>query len=112
MVEKSYPFVFPLKPNGNNEWRCKRWPLVGQGSASKFSNWKDDDFKSAFRAVPNCTVRYSAFIAPDVVLMPFSEFGAYVGEGSMIDTWATVGSCAQIGKTVTSLVVPVSAGFF
>ncbi|MEM8833774.1 MAG: 2,3,4,5-tetrahydropyridine-2,6-dicarboxylate N-succinyltransferase [Pseudomonadota bacterium] len=67
---------------------------------SKFKNWSDDDFKkAAFRAVPNCIVRHSAFIAPTVVLMPsFVNLGAYVDEGTMIDTWATVGSCAQVGK--------------
>ena len=67
---------------------------------SKFSGWSAGDFEAAgFRAVPNCIVRRSAFIAPGVVLMPsFVNLGAYVGEGTMIDTWATVGSCAQIGR--------------
>lgn len=69
---------------------------------SKFAGWGDDDFiKAGFRAVPNCVVRRSAYIAPGVVLMPsFVNLGAYVDSGSMIDTWATVGSCAQIGKNV------------
>ena len=69
---------------------------------SKFKGWGAAEFKAAgFRAVPNCTVRKSAFIAPGVVLMPsFVNLGAYVDEGAMIDTWATVGSCAQIGKNV------------
>jgi 2,3,4,5-tetrahydropyridine-2-carboxylate N-succinyltransferase len=69
---------------------------------SKFAGWKKKDWKSAgFRAVPNCVVRRSAFIAPGVVLMPsFVNLGAYVDEGTMVDTWATVGSCAQIGKNV------------
>ena len=63
------------------------------------SGWYEARFRAAgFRAVPNCTVRYSAFIAPGVVLMPcFVNLGAHVGSGTMIDTWATVGSCAQIG---------------
>ncbi|NND50269.1 MAG: 2,3,4,5-tetrahydropyridine-2,6-dicarboxylate N-succinyltransferase [Rhizobiales bacterium] len=67
---------------------------------SKFENWCEDAFRDAgFRAVPNCIVRHSAFIAPGVVLMPsFVNLGAYVDSGTMIDTWATVGSCAQIGK--------------
>ncbi len=67
---------------------------------SKFEGWDDNRFRAAgFRAVPNCTVRHSAHIAPGVVLMPcFVNLGAYVDSGSMIDTWATVGSCAQIGK--------------
>src|SRR5690606_23015442 len=66
----------------------------------KFSGWNDDRFRQAgIRAVPGCFVRYSAFISKNVVLMPsFVNLGAYVGEGTMVDTWATVGSCAQIGK--------------
>lgn len=69
---------------------------------SKFDGWTAAKFKKAgFRAVPNCTVRRSAFIAPGVVLMPcFVNLGAYVDSGTMVDTWATVGSCAQIGKNV------------
>lgn len=69
---------------------------------SKFDGWDESTFRAAkFRAVPNCIVRKSAFIAPGVVLMPsFVNLGAYVDEGTMIDTWATVGSCAQIGKNV------------
>ncbi len=51
--------------------------------------------------MPNCVVRRSAYIAPGAILMPsFVNLGAYVGEGTMVDTWATVGSCAQIGKHV------------
>ena len=70
--------------------------------ASKVEGWKAKDFKAAgFRAVPNCIVRRSAFIAKNVVLMPsFVNVGAYVDEGTMVDTWATVGSCAQIGRNV------------
>nr|WP_319483585.1 2,3,4,5-tetrahydropyridine-2,6-dicarboxylate N-succinyltransferase [uncultured Cohaesibacter sp.] len=69
---------------------------------SKFDGWGGIDFENAgFRAVPNCIVRRSAFIGKGVVLMPsFVNLGAYVDEGTMIDTWATVGSCAQIGKHV------------
>jgi 2,3,4,5-tetrahydropyridine-2-carboxylate N-succinyltransferase len=69
---------------------------------SKFASWSSGDFETAgFRAVPNCIVRRSAFIAPGVILMPsFVNLGAYVDEGTMVDTWATVGSCAQIGKNV------------
>jgi 2,3,4,5-tetrahydropyridine-2,6-dicarboxylate N-succinyltransferase len=65
----------------------------------KFTGWGDNRFREAgFRAVPGAVVRRSAFIAPGVVLMPcFVNVGAYVGRGTMIDTWATVGSCAQIG---------------
>ncbi|MEP3631164.1 MAG: 2,3,4,5-tetrahydropyridine-2,6-dicarboxylate N-succinyltransferase [Hyphomicrobiales bacterium] len=69
---------------------------------SKFNGWGEAQWKDAgFRAVPNCTVRHSAYIAPGVVLMPsFVNLGAYVDSGTMVDTWATVGSCAQIGKNV------------
>src|SRR6266536_623296 len=70
--------------------------------ASKFDGWDAARFRAAgFRAVPGCVVRHSAYVAPGVVLMPcFVNLGAYVDEASMIDTWATVGSCAQIGKRV------------
>jgi 2,3,4,5-tetrahydropyridine-2,6-dicarboxylate N-succinyltransferase len=69
---------------------------------SKFDRWGAVDFeKAGFRAVPGCVVRRSAHVAPGAVLMPcFVNLGAYVGEGTMVDTWATVGSCAQIGKNV------------
>ena len=69
---------------------------------SKWAGWGTDDWTAAgFRAVPNCVVRKSAYIAPGVVLMPsFVNLGAYVDSGTMVDTWATVGSCAQIGKNV------------
>lgn len=69
---------------------------------SKFKGWGAEEFtKAGFRAVPNCIVRKSAYVAPGAVLMPsFLNLGAHVSEGAMIDTWATVGSCAQIGKNV------------
>ncbi|NND19502.1 MAG: 2,3,4,5-tetrahydropyridine-2,6-dicarboxylate N-succinyltransferase [Silicimonas sp.] len=69
---------------------------------SKWKSWDDEQWRDAgFRAVPNCVVRRSAYIAPGVVLMPsFVNLGAYVDSGTMVDTWATVGSCAQIGKNV------------
>ena len=78
----------------NSSW----WDKVD----NKFLNWTKVEWeKAGFRAVPNCIVRNSAYIAPGVVLMPsFVNLGAYVDEGSMVDTWATVGSCAQIGKNV------------
>jgi len=79
-------------PGENTNWFDK--------VASKFEGWGGDEFRQAgFRAVPNCIVRRSAYIAPGVVLMPsFVNLGAYVDSGTMVDTWATVGSCAQIGK--------------
>jgi len=77
---------------GDSTW----WDKV----PSKFDGWGPQEFEAAgFRAVPNCVVRRSAYIAPGVVLMPsFVNLGAHVAEGTMIDTWATVGSCAQIGR--------------
>ena len=109
----------------DGQWRVNQWAkkavLLGfrlrdmhqqsggpQGGAwwdkvdSKFAGWGDPEWKaSGFRAVPNCVVRRSAYVAPGVVLMPcFVNLGAYVDEGTMVDTWATVGSCAQIGKNV------------
>ena len=67
---------------------------------SKFEGWKKKDFtKAGFRIVPNAVVRKGSFIDKGAVLMPsFTNIGAYVGSSTMIDTWATVGSCAQIGK--------------
>ena len=67
---------------------------------SKFAGWDAARFREAgFRAVPNCVVRRSAYIAPGVILMPsFVNLGAHVASGTMVDTWATVGSCAQIGR--------------
>jgi len=81
-------------------------PMPGAGGAPvwdkvpmKFSEWGANRFKDAgFRAVPGAVVRRSAYIAPGVVLMPsFVNVGAYVGRNTMIDTWSTVGSCAQVG---------------
>ena len=68
----------------------------------KTSGWSEDEWtKKNFRSVPGSIVRFSAYIASGVVLMPsFVNLGAYVDSGTMIDTWATVGSCAQIGKNV------------
>ena len=79
---------------GGSHW----WDKV----PSKFAGWGENRFRDAgFRAVPGCIVRHSAHIGKGVVLMPsFVNLGAYVDENSMVDTWATVGSCAQIGKNV------------
>ncbi|HWV22506.1 MAG TPA: 2,3,4,5-tetrahydropyridine-2,6-dicarboxylate N-succinyltransferase [Devosia sp.] len=69
---------------------------------SKFVGWGDNQYRAAgFRAVPGAVVRQSAFIGKGVILMPsFVNLGAYVDDNTMVDTWATVGSCAQIGKNV------------
>ncbi len=110
---------------GPNSWKVNQWlkkavllsfrlndnALVhgGPGEAtwwdkvpSKFEGWGENRFKEAgFRAVPGAIVRRSAFVARDVVLMPsFVNLGAYVDEKTMVDTWVTVGSCAQIGRNV------------
>ena len=79
---------------GDSSW----WDKV----PSKFDGWGAMDFeKAGFRAVPNCVVRRSAYVAPGAILMPsFVNLGAYVDAGTMVDTWVTVGSCAQIGKNV------------
>lgn len=80
-------------PGGSNWW---------DKVPSKFANWGEDAFRAgAFRAVPGAIVRHGAFIDRDVVLMPsFVNIGARVGASTMVDTWATVGSCAQIGANV------------
>jgi 2,3,4,5-tetrahydropyridine-2,6-dicarboxylate N-succinyltransferase len=98
-LKKAVLLSFRLNPNtlvpggpGPGAW----WDKV----PSKFDGWGPDDFTAGkFRAVPGAIVRRGSFIAPDAVLMPsFTNIGAYVGEGTMVDTWTTVGSCAQIGK--------------
>jgi 2,3,4,5-tetrahydropyridine-2-carboxylate N-succinyltransferase len=78
-------------PGGGNWW---------DKVPSKFEGWGAKEFREAgFRAVPPSAVRRGAFIAKNAVLMPsYVNIGAYVGEGTMIDTWASVGSCAQVGK--------------
>lgn len=69
---------------------------------SKFADYTDADFRAGgFRVVPNAIARKGSFIAKNVVLMPsYVNIGAFVDESTMVDTWATVGSCAQIGKNV------------
>jgi 2,3,4,5-tetrahydropyridine-2-carboxylate N-succinyltransferase len=113
------------EPDGSGGWRVNQWLKKavllsfrlndmaeiagGPGAAnwwdkvpSKFSAWGEAEFRAAgFRAVPGSIVRKGAFIGKGAVLMPsFVNIGAYVGEGTMVDTWATVGSCAQIGRNV------------
>jgi 2,3,4,5-tetrahydropyridine-2,6-dicarboxylate N-succinyltransferase len=80
-------------PDGANWW---------DKVPSKFLGWGEAEFRTAgFRAVPGAIVRRGAFIGKGAVLMPsFVNLGAYVSENTMIDTWATVGSCAQIGANV------------
>ena len=113
------------EPDGSGRWTVNQWlkkavllsfrlhgnALVDGGAAgapafdkvpSKFAGWNADRFGQAgFRVVPGAVARRGSFIGKGVVLMPsFVNIGAYVGEGTMVDTWATVGSCAQIGRNV------------
>jgi 2,3,4,5-tetrahydropyridine-2-carboxylate N-succinyltransferase len=85
--------MIPGGPGGSHWW---------DKVPTKFEGWGENRFREAgFRAVPGAVVRHSAHIARGAILMPsFVNLGAYVGEGTMVDTWVTVGSCAQIGKNV------------
>lgn len=110
------------EPDGNGGWKVNQWlkkavllsfrlndnAVMEFGSAGapafdkvplKFTGWDDNRFRDAgIRVVPGAVVRHSAHISKGVVLMPsFVNLGAHIGEGTMVDTWATVGSCAQIG---------------
>ncbi len=107
----------------NGEWRVNQWlkkavllsfRLNGnkliEGATSnfydkvplKYTDYTQEDFRaSGVRVVPEAIVRRGAYVAPDVILMPsYVNIGANIGSGTMVDTWATVGSCAQIGKNV------------
>ena len=113
------------EPDGNGGWKVNQWlkkavllsfrlndnRIMEYGAAGeaafdkvplKFAGWGESRFREAgFRAVPGAVVRRGSFIGKGAVLMPsFVNIGAYVGENTMIDTWATVGSCAQIGANV------------
>ncbi|MEO0062051.1 MAG: 2,3,4,5-tetrahydropyridine-2,6-dicarboxylate N-succinyltransferase [Pseudomonadota bacterium] len=113
------------EPDGNGGWKVNQWlkqavllsfrlqdnVVVDNGSAGtpafdkvpgKFTGWDEARFRDGgFRVVPGAVARRGSFIGKNVILMPsFVNIGAYVGEGTMVDTWATVGSCAQIGKNV------------
>ncbi len=113
------------EPDGSGGWTVNQWlkkavllsfrlnsnAVIEGGSASapaydkvplKFTGWGENRFRDAgFRVVPGAVVRRGSFIDKGVVLMPsFVNIGAFVGEGTMVDTWVTVGSCAQIGRNV------------
>jgi len=99
-LKKAVLLSFRLNDNAvigteNGDWGFDKVPL-------KTAGWDEARFRAAgFRQVPGSVVRHGAHISKNVVLMPsFVNIGAYVGEGSMVDGWATVGSCAQIGKNV------------
>jgi len=113
------------EPNGEGGWKVNQWlkkavllsfrlndnELIQSAPGAnfwfdkvptKFAGWGEGEFRAAgFRAVPGSVVRRGAFVGKGAILMPsFVNIGAYVGEGTMVDTWATVGSCAQIGRNV------------
>ena len=113
------------EPDASGDWTVNEWlkkavllsfrlydnQVIEGGSASapaydkvplKFSGWGENRFRDAgFRVVPGAVVRRGSHIGKGVVVMPsFVNIGAYVGEGTMVDTWVTVGSCAQIGRNV------------
>ncbi|MEN2785764.1 2,3,4,5-tetrahydropyridine-2,6-dicarboxylate N-succinyltransferase [Sphingomonas qilianensis] len=111
-------------PDGQGGWTVNQWlkkavllsfrlndneVIQGPGGStwfdkvpSKFEGWDATRYRAAgFRSVPGSIVRRGAYIAKGAVLMPsFVNIGGYVGENTMIDAWATVGSCAQIGRNV------------
>jgi len=91
-------WLSPMVPIPGGPGGAMWWDKV----PSKFAAWGEAEFSAAgFRAVPGALVRHGAFIGRNAVLMPsFVNIGAHVGEGTMVDTWATVGSCAQIGRNV------------
>jgi 2,3,4,5-tetrahydropyridine-2-carboxylate N-succinyltransferase len=70
--------------------------------ALKYADYSEKQFAAdSVRVVPDAVVRHGSYVAPDVVLMPsFVNIGAYIDRATMVDTWATVGSCAQIGRNV------------
>ncbi|MCD9028499.1 2,3,4,5-tetrahydropyridine-2,6-dicarboxylate N-succinyltransferase [Luteimonas sp. BDR2-5] len=111
------------QPDGNGGWQVNEWlkkavllyfrsndmavidaqpaPFWDKVEA-RFAGFDEAKFRAAgVRVVPGAAVRRGTYFGRDVVLMPsFVNIGAYVGEGTMVDTWATVGSCAQIGRHV------------
>jgi len=111
------------EPDGNGGWQVNQWlkkavllsfrlndnQVMDGGSAghpafdkvpSKFAGWDNARFREAgFRVVPGAVARAGAYIAPGCVLMPsFVNIGAHVGKGTMVDTFASIGSCAQVGE--------------
>jgi 2,3,4,5-tetrahydropyridine-2-carboxylate N-succinyltransferase len=88
----------PMEPIPGGPGGAMWWDKV----PPKFAGWDAARFAAAeFRAVPGAIVRRGAYIGKGVVLMPsFVNIGAYVGQGTMVDTWASIGSCAQIGRNV------------
>lgn len=102
-LKKAVLLSFRLHDNWNQVVSPETGFTVGWDKVKlKFAHWGEQEFRTAgFRAVPGAIVRRGAFIDRNAVLMPsFVNIGAHVGEGTMVDTWATVGSCAQIGRNV------------
>lgn len=98
-LKKAVLLSFKLYPNQSvDAGFCQFYDKV----PPKFNNYTDQDWQNTgVRVVPNAMIRRGAFIGKNTVLMPsFVNIGAYIDEGVMVDTWATVGSCAQIGKNV------------
>ena len=104
MAEEGGAALLPPERHGADRRRAGR-RTGGTRSIPNSPAGTRQQFRAAgFRAVPGAIVRHSAFIAKGVVLMPsFVNVGAYVGENTMVDTWATVGSCAQIGTQLPYL---------
>ncbi|WP_267379907.1 2,3,4,5-tetrahydropyridine-2,6-dicarboxylate N-succinyltransferase [Sphingomonas sp. GC_Shp_6] len=100
-LKKAVLLSFRLNDNALVEGGAAGAPAFDK-VASKFAGWGDAEFRNGgFRVVPGAVVRRGAFIGKGAILMPsFVNIGAHVGEGTMVDTWATVGSCAQIGRNV------------
>jgi 2,3,4,5-tetrahydropyridine-2,6-dicarboxylate N-succinyltransferase len=98
-LKKAVLLYFRLHDNRVHDDGCTRYfdkvPL-------KYAQYDDARFRAdGVRVVPQALVRRGAYVAPDVVLMPsYVNVGAHIGAGTMVDTWATVGSCAQIGRNV------------
>lgn len=92
-VKKAVVLYFPIRQMETFEVG----PLEFHDKMALKRNYKE----LGVRVVPHAIARYGAYVAPGVILMPsYTNIGAYVGAGTMVDTWATVGSCAQIGKDV------------
>lgn len=98
-VKKAILLYFRLNPTQMVE---ANWTKFYDKVELKHSNYTSEQFKSdVVRVVPGALIRKGAFIGKNSVIMPsFINIGAHIGENTMVDTWATVGSCAQIGKNV------------
>jgi len=115
-LKKAVLLSFRLKDSAPMEVAARAYDKV----PLKFEGWSENRFRDAgFRVVPGTVVRRSAYVAPGVILMPsFVNVGARVESGTMVDTWVTIGSCAQIGRNchisggvgIGGVLEPVQAG--